>query len=52
MMVGVLSLVECQVSAKTFHIDGDAFSAAFHAPSCETQYVLILPRGSSPDSVL
>ena len=27
---GVLSLVECQVSAKKFHIDGDAFSAALH----------------------
>ena len=27
---GVLSLVECQVSAKRFHIEGDAFSAAFH----------------------
>ena len=27
---GVLSLVECQVSAKKFHIEGDAFSAALH----------------------
>ena len=27
---GVLSLVECQVSAKRFHIEGDAFSAALH----------------------
>ena len=27
---GVLSLVECQVSAKTFYIEGDAFSAALH----------------------
>ena len=27
---GVLSLVECQVSAKRFYIEGDAFSAALH----------------------
>ena len=27
---GVLSLVECQASAKRFHIEGDAFSAALH----------------------
>ena len=27
---GVLSLVECQVSAKKFHIEGDTFSAALH----------------------
>ena len=27
---GVLSLLECQVSAKRFHIEGDAFSAALH----------------------
>ena len=27
---GVLSLVECQVSAKRFHIEGDAFSSALH----------------------
>ena len=27
---GILSLVECQVSAKRFHIEGDAFSAALH----------------------
>ena len=27
---GILSLVECQVSAKKFHIEGDAFSAALH----------------------
>ena len=27
---GVMSLVECQVSAKRFHIEGDAFSAALH----------------------
>ena len=26
----VLSLVECQVTAKRFHIEGDAFSAALH----------------------
>ena len=27
---GVLSLVECQASAKRFHIEGDSFSAALH----------------------
>ena len=27
---GVLSLVKCQVSAKKFHIEADAFSAALH----------------------
>ena len=26
----ILSLVECQASAKTFHIEGDEFSAALH----------------------
>ena len=41
---GVLNLVECQVSAKRFYIEGNAFSAALSNTMCSYITQRFFPR--------